>query len=89
MADAALGTLSLAVPEQLESPARRALRRLVRRKGAVVGMVVIATFILLALFAPRSRPMTRSPPAGRWCASRPRRCTGSAPTNSAAMSSAA
>jgi len=56
MTDAALGTLSLAVPEQLESPARRALRRLVRRKGAVVGMAVIATFILLALFAPAIAP---------------------------------
>jgi peptide/nickel transport system permease protein len=56
MTDAALGTLSLAVPEQLESPARRALRRLVRRKGAVVGMAVIATFILLARFAPAIAP---------------------------------
>src|SRR6202040_231756 len=35
-----------------ESPARRALRRLFQRKGAVAGLVVIATFILLALFAP-------------------------------------
>ena len=56
MTDTALGTLSVAVPDQLESPARRALRRLVRRKGAVVGMAVIATFILLALFAPVIAP---------------------------------
>ncbi len=56
MTDAALGTLSVAVPDQLESPARRALRRLVRRRGAVVGMAVIATFILLALFAPLIAP---------------------------------
>ena len=56
MTDTALGTLSVAVPDQLESPARRALRRLVRRKGAVVGIAVIATFILLALFAPVIAP---------------------------------
>ena len=56
MTDTALGTLSVAVPDQLESPARRALRRLLRRKGAVVGMAVIATFILVALFAPVIAP---------------------------------
>lgn len=56
MTDTALGTLSVAVPDQMESPARRALRRLVRRKGAVVGMAVIATFILVALFAPVIAP---------------------------------
>jgi peptide/nickel transport system permease protein len=56
MTDTALGTLSVAVPDQLESPARRALRRLLRRKGAVVGMAVIATFILVALFAPAIAP---------------------------------
>ena len=56
MTDTALGTLSVAVPDRLESPARRALRRLIRRKGAVVGMAVIATFILLALFAPAVAP---------------------------------
>ena len=56
MTDTALGTLSVAVPDRLESPARRALRRLVRRKGAVVGIAVIATFILLALFAPVIAP---------------------------------
>ena len=38
--------------DELESPARRALRRLFQRKGAVVGLVVIATFIVLAVFAP-------------------------------------
>ena len=37
---------------ELESPALRALRRLFQRKGAVVGLVVIATFIVLAVFAP-------------------------------------
>ncbi|WP_338701175.1 MULTISPECIES: ABC transporter permease [unclassified Bradyrhizobium] len=42
----------LAASEALESPSRRAWRRLMKRKGAVAGLVVIATFILLAVFAP-------------------------------------
>jgi peptide/nickel transport system permease protein len=64
MTDTALGTSSVAVPDRLESPARRALRRLVRRKGAVVGMAVIITFILLALFAPAVAPY--DPIATNW-----------------------
>src|SRR3977135_1652766 len=54
MTDAALTTIRLADgrANELESPARRALRRLLQRKGAVVGLIVIATFIMLALFAP-------------------------------------
>src|SRR5256886_11363993 len=52
MTDAALGTTTVAVSDELESPTRRALRRLFKRKGAVAGLVVIAAFILLALFAP-------------------------------------
>jgi peptide/nickel transport system permease protein len=38
--------------EELESPGRRALRRLFKRKAAVFGIVVIVSFILLAAFAP-------------------------------------
>jgi peptide/nickel transport system permease protein len=64
MIDTALGTSSVAVPDRLESPARRALRRLIRRKGAVVAMAVIATFILLALFAPAVAPY--DPIATNW-----------------------
>src|SRR4030088_276157 len=52
MTDTALQAIPVAQTDQLESPARRALRRLFQRKGAVVGIVVIATFIVLALFAP-------------------------------------
>src|ERR1700722_19049537 len=52
MTDAALPALSVISPDELESPARRALRRLFQRKGAVVGLVVIATFVVLAVFAP-------------------------------------
>ena len=57
MTDAALIAIPIApARDELESPARRALRRLVRRKGAVIGLVAIATFILLALFAPFVAP---------------------------------
>src|SRR5450432_4366820 len=58
MTDAVLTTIRLADEgaDELESPARRALRRLFQRKGAVVGLVVIASFILLALFAPVIAP---------------------------------
>src|SRR3954466_7019402 len=56
MTDAAVSMLPIAASEELESPARRALRRLFRRKGAVAGLVVIATFIVLALFAPLMVP---------------------------------
>ena len=57
MADTAL--TAIAVPdraEELESPSRRALRRLIKRKGAVAGLIVIAIFIALALFAPVIAP---------------------------------
>jgi peptide/nickel transport system permease protein len=57
MTDAALPALTIAdKADELESPARRALRRLFKRKGAVIGLVVVATFILLALFAPFVAP---------------------------------
>ena len=52
MTDAVLDRVAVADAHELESPARRALRRLLKRKGAVAGIVVIATFIVLALFAP-------------------------------------
>src|SRR4249920_1293428 len=56
MTDAVLAAMPMAGSDELESPARRALRRLFRRKGAVVGLVVIATFIGLAVFAPMISP---------------------------------
>jgi peptide/nickel transport system permease protein len=56
MADAALPTLALRRDETVESPARRALRRLMRRKGAVFGLVIIALFIVLAVLAPLVSP---------------------------------
>src|SRR5450432_147028 len=51
MTDAVLGAIADA-SDELESPARRALRRLFARKGAVVGLAVIGSFIVLAVFAP-------------------------------------
>ena len=52
MTDAALTAVpGVDLDEALESPARRAQRRLFKRKGAVAGLVVIVAFILLAAFA--------------------------------------
>ncbi len=52
MTDAVIAAVPGALNDELDSPARRALRRLFKRKGAVAGMVVIAVFVLLAVFAP-------------------------------------
>jgi peptide/nickel transport system permease protein len=40
----------------VQSPGRRALRRLVRRQGAMFGLFVIAALIVLAIFAPLIAP---------------------------------
>src|SRR5438067_2924809 len=56
MTDTAIGAVPITDSEALESPARRALRRLFHRKGAVVGLIVIATFIVMAVFAPLLSP---------------------------------
>jgi peptide/nickel transport system permease protein len=68
MTDATLGTTPAASSDELESPARRALRRLFRHKGAIVGLVVIATFTALALFASLIVPY--DPIATSWTAVR-------------------
>jgi peptide/nickel transport system permease protein len=54
MTEAVLNSTEAATAWQ--SPARRALHRLFRRKGAVVGLVVIAVMIVLALLAPLLAP---------------------------------
>ena len=65
MSEAALPAIAASgADETLESPARRALRRLIKRKGAVIGLIVIATFIMLALFAPFVAPY--DPVATSW-----------------------
>jgi peptide/nickel transport system permease protein len=56
MTDATLGVLVKADVQELESPARRALRRLFKRKGALVGLAVIAAFLVLAILAPLIAP---------------------------------
>jgi peptide/nickel transport system permease protein len=48
----------------VESPARRALRRLVRRRGAMLGLAVIVLFIALAVLAPLVAPY--DPAAQSW-----------------------
>jgi peptide/nickel transport system permease protein len=65
MTGATLTAIPLAgVQDELESPARRALRRLLKRKGAVFGLIVISIFMLLALFAPLVAPY--NPIATSW-----------------------
>ena len=68
MTDATLDTTPVASSDKLESPARRALRRLFRHKGAVVGLIVIATFTVLAVFASLIVPY--DPIATSWTAVR-------------------
>jgi peptide/nickel transport system permease protein len=55
------------LPREL-SPAQRALRRLARRKGAMVGLVLVVFFVLLALLAPWISPY--DPLATSWSAVR-------------------
>ena len=43
-------------PESQSSPAQRALRRLLRRRAAMFGLVVVVLFIATALFAPYIAP---------------------------------
>jgi peptide/nickel transport system permease protein len=64
---AAVLTAGTAVPAEL-SPGQRALRRLVRRKGAMVGLAFIVFFVLIALFAPWIAPY--DPLATSWSAVR-------------------
>jgi len=56
MAEIVLPVVALRRDETVESPMRRALRRLLRRKGAIFGLIVIALFVALAIFAPLISP---------------------------------
>ena len=57
MSDAAPSAVARApMHDGLESPSRRALWRLLKRKGAVIGLVIIASFSLLAIFASAVAP---------------------------------
>jgi peptide/nickel transport system permease protein len=66
MADAALPLDD--ATESLDSPASRALRRLVHRKGAMFGLAVIGVFVAAAVFAPLLS--TYDPTAQSWTAVR-------------------
>jgi len=70
MADAAVAAapVMLASEGAVETPARRALRRLFRRPSAVLGLVVIALFVSLAVLAPLVAPY--DPTAQTWTAVR-------------------
>ncbi len=59
---------SLLADETVESPSRRALRRLFKRKGAVFGLAVVAIFIGFAVLAPLVSPY--DPAAQSWTAVR-------------------
>src|SRR5215475_9137059 len=64
MTDAVAPTNATAEIYELDSPARRARRRLFKRKAAVLGLVVISAFILMALLAPLIVPF--DPVAASW-----------------------
>jgi peptide/nickel transport system permease protein len=68
MADITFDSTLARADETVESPMRRALRRLKRRKGALVGLVVIALFVAVAVFAPLISPY--DPAAQSWTAVR-------------------
>jgi peptide/nickel transport system permease protein len=53
-----------AVPVREATPARRALRRLARRRGAMVGLALVVLFVLVALLAPWISP--HDPLATSW-----------------------
>ena len=55
-------------PAREDSPARRAWRRLLKRRGAIFGLAMVVFFILLALFAPWISPY--DPLATSWGAIR-------------------
>ena len=64
----AVPALAPSAPVSVETPARRAWRRLLRRRGAVVGLVVIVLIVLAAIFAPLISPY--DPAAQSWSAVR-------------------
>ena len=75
MADVVLNP-SLLANDTIESPTRRALRRLFKRKGAVLGLAIIVLFVAMAVFAPLVAPydpivqswtaVRKAPSAAHW-----------------------
>jgi peptide/nickel transport system permease protein len=70
MADTVVNAALVAKPSDwtAESPTARTLRRLLRRKGAVLGLVVIVVFVAVAVLAPLVAPY--DPTAQTWTAVR-------------------
>jgi len=77
MTDTAFNTTLLKTDaEAVETPFRRALRRLFRRKGAIVGLAIILLFLAFAIFAPLLTPydpitqswtsVRKAPSAAHW-----------------------
>jgi peptide/nickel transport system permease protein len=77
MAEAALTTVGGATQDEgVETPALRATRRLLRRKGAMLGLAIIAIFVAIALLAPLISPydpeqqtwsaVRKAPSAAHW-----------------------
>jgi peptide/nickel transport system permease protein len=77
MAEAALTTVGGATQDEgVETPALRATRRLLRRKGAMLGLATIAIFVAIALLAPLISPydpeqqtwsaVRKAPSAAHW-----------------------
>lgn len=60
--------VAAAAPERIDSPTRRALRRLVRHRTAMVGFALVATFVLVAVLAPLVAPF--DPTRTSWTAIR-------------------
>src|ERR1700738_3546836 len=56
MAEAALTTIGATQDEGVETPASRATRRLLRRKGAMLGLAIIAVFVAIAVLSPLISP---------------------------------
>ena len=56
MADITVNTRLIPAKDAPETPLRRAMRRLLRRKSAVFGLAVVAFFVALAVFAPLLSP---------------------------------
>ena len=52
---AAIAAATLIAPREL-TPWQRAMKRLARRRGAMVGLAIVVFFVLLAIFAPWIAP---------------------------------
>jgi peptide/nickel transport system permease protein len=65
---AVLATATLSATPKSASPGRRALRKLLQRRPAVVGLVIVLAFVVFALFAPWIAP--DDPVATSWGAIR-------------------